>query len=74
MFPIAFVLALEFAIYVSDSEDANFVVPRFAEFSRENCGLFGGYVYRLLFMFSACGGMHTGSKLPVLTAYFQVLA
>ena len=28
----------------------------------------------LLIVFSACGGMHTGSKLPVLTAYFPVLA
>ena len=28
----------------------------------------------LFFVFSACGGLHTGSKLPLLTAYFPVLA
>ncbi len=28
----------------------------------------------LLFAFSACGGIRAGSKLPVLTAYFPVLA
>ena len=28
----------------------------------------------LLFVFSACGGLRTGSKLSVLTAYFPVLA
>ena len=28
----------------------------------------------MLSMFSACGGIHTGSKLLVLTAYFPMLA
>ena len=27
-----------------------------------------------LFAFSACGGMRTGKRMPVLTAYFPVLA
>ena len=27
-----------------------------------------------LFVFSACGGISTGSKVPVLTAYISVLA
>ncbi len=28
----------------------------------------------LLVVFSACGGIRTGSRMPVLTAYFPVLA
>ncbi len=31
-------------------------------------------VCQLLFVFSTCGGIRTGCKLPVLTAYFSVLA
>ena len=31
-------------------------------------------VFLLLVVFSACGGIHTSSKLPVLTAYFPMLA
>ena len=35
--------------------------------------LFLCYGQFLWFVFSACGGLRTGSKLPVLTAYFQLL-
>ena len=31
-------------------------------------------MYLLLFVYSACGGMRTGRIMPVLTAYFPVLA
>ncbi len=31
-------------------------------------------MFIVFFVFSACGGIRTGSKLPVLTAYFPVLA
>ncbi len=30
-------------------------------------------IYYIFDVFSACGGIRTGSKLPVLTAYFPVL-
>ncbi len=32
------------------------------------------HVNYIFIVFSACGGIRTGSKLPVLTAYFPVLA
>ena len=35
---------------------------------------FGGLKLASFFVFSACGGIRSGSKLPVLTAYFPVLA
>ncbi len=33
-----------------------------------------GFFFCLLVVFSACGGIRTGRRMPVLTAYFPVLA
>ena len=44
------------------------------DYSNSHIGLLGSVPNLLLFVFSACGGISTGSKLPVLTAYFPVLA